>query len=142
MKIGITYRLFLAILTATFLAVVGMFLIMQWSIDRGFLRYVNSLEQKRIVRLAERLERVMPGMEIGISCAVTRPCGAGSLSHPCPMMGRADQDGIPPEHKEIDHPEETARPRPCCLRRRDLSVCPSSCWTPKKSRCSARGKSP
>src|SRR6266542_3946220 len=56
MKIGITYRMFLAILTATFLAVVCMFLIMQWSIDRGFLRYVNSLEQKRITRLAELLE--------------------------------------------------------------------------------------
>lgn len=56
MKISITYRLFLAILTATFLAVVCMFLIMRWSIDRGFLRYVNSQEQGRIARLAERLE--------------------------------------------------------------------------------------
>jgi two-component system sensor histidine kinase BaeS len=56
MKIGITYRLFFAILTATVLAVVCMFLIMQWSIDRGFLRYVNSLEQKRISLLVSRLE--------------------------------------------------------------------------------------
>jgi two-component system sensor histidine kinase BaeS len=61
MKIGITYRLFLAILTATFLAVVCMFLIMQWSIDRGFLRYVNSLEEKRIARLVERLEESYAG---------------------------------------------------------------------------------
>jgi two-component system, OmpR family, sensor histidine kinase BaeS len=56
MKIGITYRMFLAILTATFLAVVSMFFIMQWSLDRGFLRYVNSLEQKRITKLATLLE--------------------------------------------------------------------------------------
>ena len=56
MKIGITYRLFLAILTATVLAVICMFLIMQWSIDRGFLRYVNSLEQKRFALLVSRLE--------------------------------------------------------------------------------------
>jgi two-component system sensor histidine kinase BaeS len=61
MKIGITYRLFLAILAATFLAVVGMFLIMQWSIDRGFHRYVNSMEQKRIARLAERIEESYAG---------------------------------------------------------------------------------
>ncbi|HEY6008876.1 MAG TPA: HAMP domain-containing protein, partial [Geobacteraceae bacterium] len=56
MKIGITYRLFLAILAAASLAVVCMFFIMRMSIDRGFLHYINSLEQTRLVRLAERLE--------------------------------------------------------------------------------------
>jgi two-component system sensor histidine kinase BaeS len=61
LKIGITYRLFLAILTAAFLAVVGMFLIMQWSIDRGFLRYVNRQEEQRIARLAIRLEESYAG---------------------------------------------------------------------------------
>lgn len=57
MKIGITYRLFLAILTAAALSVVSMFLIMQWNIDRGFLRFVNTMEQTRLARLAERLEK-------------------------------------------------------------------------------------
>jgi two-component system sensor histidine kinase BaeS len=57
MKIGITHRLFLVILAATSLAVVSMFLIMRWSIDRGFHRYVNSLEQTQLTRLAERLEK-------------------------------------------------------------------------------------
>jgi two-component system sensor histidine kinase BaeS len=61
MKIGITYRLFLAILAATILAVVSMFLIMQWSIDRGFHRYVDSMEQKRIARLAQRIEESYAG---------------------------------------------------------------------------------
>lgn len=56
MKIGITYRLFLAILAAAGLTVLSMLLIMRWSIDRGFLRYVNSLDQSRLTRLAERLE--------------------------------------------------------------------------------------
>ncbi len=56
MKIGITYRLFLAILTATVLAVVCMFLIMKWNIDRGFHRYVDRMEQKRFALLASRLE--------------------------------------------------------------------------------------
>jgi two-component system, OmpR family, sensor histidine kinase BaeS len=60
-KISITYRLFLAILTATVVAVVCMFLIMQWSIDRGFLRYVNGLEQKRIALLASWLEESYAG---------------------------------------------------------------------------------
>lgn len=61
MKIGITYRLFLAILAAAGLSVVSMFLIMQWSIDRGFLSYVNSVEHKRLTRLATALEKSYAG---------------------------------------------------------------------------------
>ncbi|HEY6837158.1 MAG TPA: two-component sensor histidine kinase, partial [Geobacteraceae bacterium] len=56
MKIGITYRLFLAILAAASLAVISMYLIMQWSIGRGFLRYVNTMEAARLERLAGELE--------------------------------------------------------------------------------------
>ncbi|MRR33828.1 HAMP domain-containing protein [bacterium] len=55
MKTGITQRLFLAILAAAFLSVVSMFLIVRWNIDRGFTRYVNSLEQTRMARLTEEL---------------------------------------------------------------------------------------
>ena len=64
MKIGITYRLFLVILAATGLAVVSMLLIMHWSIDRGFHRYVNSIEQTQLTRLAERLGPQLVSMEI------------------------------------------------------------------------------
>jgi len=56
MKIGITHRLFLAILAAAALAVIAMFIIMQWSIGRGFLRYVNTLEQMQLTRIAGVLE--------------------------------------------------------------------------------------
>ena len=56
MKIGITQRLFLAILAAAFLSVVSMFLIMQWNIERGFRRYVGSIEQTRLTRLSGQLE--------------------------------------------------------------------------------------
>jgi two-component system, OmpR family, sensor histidine kinase BaeS len=61
MRIGITYRLFLALLAAALLSVLCMFAIMHWSIDRGFLRYVNGLEQARLARLAERLEEGYAG---------------------------------------------------------------------------------
>jgi len=57
MKIGITHRLFLAILTAAGLAVVSMVLIMQWNVSRGFLRYVNSVEKNWVTRLAAKLEQ-------------------------------------------------------------------------------------
>lgn len=57
MKIAITHRLFIAILFAALLSVLGMFFVMQWNIDRAFLRYLDSQEQKRIVRLAGLLEQ-------------------------------------------------------------------------------------
>lgn len=56
MKISITHRLFLAILAATTLAVISMFLIMQWSIGQGFLRYVNTMEQMQLTRIGSELE--------------------------------------------------------------------------------------
>src|ERR1035437_84706 len=57
MKLNVTYRVFLAILAANAIIVLCMFLIMQWSMDRGFLKYVNQLEQNRMGRLVEKLGR-------------------------------------------------------------------------------------
>jgi two-component system sensor histidine kinase BaeS len=57
MKLNITHRVFLAILAANAIIVLCMFLIMQMSMDRGFLKYVNQLEQNRMVRLAAKLGR-------------------------------------------------------------------------------------
>jgi two-component system sensor histidine kinase BaeS len=56
MKLGIKYRLFLAFLLATCTLVACMFLIMKMSFDRGFLNYINNLEQARIERLADNLQ--------------------------------------------------------------------------------------
>ena len=58
MKIGITHRLFLSILAATSLAVVSMFLIMQWSINRGFLQYLKAMDEGRLEQMAVNLEQV------------------------------------------------------------------------------------
>ena len=55
MKLNVTHRVFLAILAANAIIVLCMFLIMQMSMDRGFLKYVNQLEQNRMDRLAEKL---------------------------------------------------------------------------------------
>ncbi|NVN99644.1 MAG: HAMP domain-containing protein [Geobacteraceae bacterium] len=57
MKLNVTRRVFLAILAANAIIVLCMFLITQWSMDRGFLRYVNQLEQTRMERLAAKLGR-------------------------------------------------------------------------------------
>lgn len=57
MKVGIKQRLFLVILAASVLSVISMFMVLQWSLDRGFLRYANSLEQSRLASLVETLEK-------------------------------------------------------------------------------------
>ena len=57
MKLNIQYRIFLAMLVATGTVVAGMFLLMQWSIDRGFLRYVNTIETQRLEQMAGALEQ-------------------------------------------------------------------------------------
>jgi two-component system sensor histidine kinase BaeS len=55
MKFGITYRLFLSILGATALAILTLFLVMQWSLDRGFNQYLQKMDQKRLGELIEDL---------------------------------------------------------------------------------------
>jgi two-component system sensor histidine kinase BaeS len=57
MKIGITYRLFLSILSATGLAILSLFVITLWSIDRGFYQYLSTLDQSRLERMAKSLEQ-------------------------------------------------------------------------------------
>jgi two-component system sensor histidine kinase BaeS len=55
MKLNVTHKVFLAVLAANAIIVLSMFLIMQWSVDRGFLKYINQVEQNRMERLVEKL---------------------------------------------------------------------------------------
>lgn len=54
---SIKFRLFLALLGATGAVVLCMFLLLQWSMDRGFLRYVNTVEQEHLENMAVELEQ-------------------------------------------------------------------------------------
>jgi len=56
MKVGVAHKLFLAILTAAVLSVFSSVVIMQWNISRGFLKFINSVEQSGVSRLAGKLE--------------------------------------------------------------------------------------
>jgi two-component system sensor histidine kinase BaeS len=51
MKIRIKHRLYLAFLAATGLVVLSMFLITKFSFERSLLRYINTTEQERLLRL-------------------------------------------------------------------------------------------
>ena len=55
MKMGITYRLFIAILAAVCLSVVSMFFIARWNVEHGVLQYAGTLEAARAERLADAL---------------------------------------------------------------------------------------
>jgi len=44
LALNIKYKLFLVITIACTVVVIGMFILMQWSFDRGFLKYVNKTE--------------------------------------------------------------------------------------------------
>jgi two-component system sensor histidine kinase BaeS len=57
MKMSITYRLFFSILSATGLAILSLFLIMWWNIDRGFNEYLNTLNQSRLAQMAGIIEQ-------------------------------------------------------------------------------------
>ena len=57
MKLGVAHKLFLVILTAAGLAVISSALIMQWSLNRGFLRFINAIEETGISRLVVNLEK-------------------------------------------------------------------------------------
>ncbi|MEN8135913.1 MAG: ATP-binding protein [Thermodesulfobacteriota bacterium] len=54
--ISIRYKLFATLLAAVIVVIVGMFFLVHWSFDRGFLNYVNTVEAKRLDSLAEHLQ--------------------------------------------------------------------------------------
>jgi two-component system, OmpR family, sensor histidine kinase BaeS len=58
LKMGVTQRLFFCILGAAALTLLCILLIMQWSITRGFLQYLDVMERSRSERLASTLEQV------------------------------------------------------------------------------------
>jgi len=60
-RFNIKYRIFMAMLAATAAVVLCMFLIVQWSLTRGFLQYVNTLEQERLDNLAGELVQEYAG---------------------------------------------------------------------------------
>lgn len=56
MRLSIAKKLFLVILACIVILVISMHLSLQWSFDRGFSRYVATLEQKRFDALVVKLE--------------------------------------------------------------------------------------
>ena len=55
MRLSIRSKLFLSLLLATTLVVAGMYGFMQWSFERGFVRFVEARQQERVEGLVTRL---------------------------------------------------------------------------------------
>ncbi len=109
MKLNVTQRVFVAILAANALIVLCMFIIMQWSMDRGFLRYVNQVEQTRMERLATRLGLAYETAGnwhslLDTPGAISRCIGETVMEEPPPpsrdtKQEMAPPDGHPPGHR-------------------------------------------
>jgi two-component system, OmpR family, sensor histidine kinase BaeS len=57
-KLRIQSKMFLAMLAVATVVILCMFLVMRWSFDRGFLRYIHTLDLDRLDAVSERLEAV------------------------------------------------------------------------------------
>ncbi len=58
MRIGLKYKFTLVMLGGISLVILGMHLFGQWSFDRGFLQYVNTVERSRLELLENTLEDI------------------------------------------------------------------------------------
>ncbi|MBN1380198.1 MAG: HAMP domain-containing protein [Deltaproteobacteria bacterium] len=120
MKIGITYRLFLAILIATGLAILALFLIMGWSIDRGFYQYLGRMDQKRLeqlsVNIADYYERYgnwdfLKDRSLRLNCDGMAPSvGIGLENVPSDVTGKDGFVHRPPREFRDRPPEPPDRP--------------------------------
>ena len=113
MKISITYRMFLSILIATCMALLCMFLIMQWSIKRGFLQYLAAMEQERLEKMTARLEHayaehenwdfLIDNPEQWIMSHMDRPDDKPFAHPPFPPAG-GPHEPPPPPWDRLDQP--------------------------------------
>jgi two-component system sensor histidine kinase BaeS len=58
MKLSLTTKFFLNLLVAIGIVVISMVFLIQYSFNRGFLNYVNTIEEKQLETLAGSLEKV------------------------------------------------------------------------------------
>src|SRR5208283_1503425 len=124
MKISITYRMFLSILIATCMALLCMFLIMQWSINRGFLQYLAAMEQDRLEKMAARLEHayaehgnwdfLIDNPEQWIMSHMDRPDDKSFAPPPFPPAGGPHQP--PPPWDDLHQPHPPGGPHHPMLR--------------------------
>ncbi len=56
MNLSLTYKFFFTLLAAVCVVAIGMFFLIQYNFDRGFLNYVNTIENQRFDALAANLE--------------------------------------------------------------------------------------
>ncbi len=103
MKIGITYRLFLSLLGATCLAILSFFLVIRWSVDHDFFRYLGTIDQTRLDQLVgdlgQRYEE--QGSWSFLEAEMPRWDPAGSLSPPDGAAARQPAAGAKAEDDSI-----------------------------------------
>jgi len=118
MRISITHKLFLAILTAAVMTVLTLLVAMEWNLKRGFLRYNSSLEQATLPRLAAELESIYAqkgSWDFIRNDRETWPVAvSNALQVPRHDLQRPPRHGIPagPPHHEPERLQHTPPPIP------------------------------
>ena len=117
MKVGVAHKLFLVILTAAALSVLSAVLIMQWSLSRGFLKFINTTEQAGVSRMAGKLEEIYrseqnweflkrdPARWNNLVTASMPEVGPppGDRRHEGPPPDPQGSDYVPPDHRPGDN---------------------------------------
>ena len=109
MRVSLKYKFTLALLGGISIVVLCMYLFGQWSFDRGFLRYVNSVETSRLDLLANTLEDVYAGQQnwdflrdkpvIWLKILASTLPGKQTDPEFIERLGRRFKDGkFPPQH--------------------------------------------
>ena len=109
MRVSLKYKFTMTLLGGISVVVLCMHLFGQWSFDRGFLRYVNSIETSRLDLLANTLEEVYAGQQnwdflrdkpvVWLKILATTLPGKQADPEFIERLGRQFKDGrFPPQH--------------------------------------------
>lgn len=114
MKVSVVHKLFLAMLTAAALSVFSSVIIMQWNLNRGFLKFINSVEQSGLSHLSGKLEEFYSSEQkwdlLSSDPARWNHLVATSVIEARPPHGNRLPDNLPPEDRKPDGPPPNHMP--------------------------------
>jgi two-component system sensor histidine kinase BaeS len=96
MKIKLIYRLIAAILIATGIAIISLFLIMQWSLNRGFYQYLGKMEQENQEQMLNDLGRMYSLQKSWDFLKI--PLALWSVGE---VKSPSEHETVPPPHSEV-----------------------------------------
>lgn len=110
MRLSVTQKLCLAFVGLMLVMLAATLALARWSFERGFLDYVNALEQVRLERIRDRLQESFDQRSGGWSPSTLASLFAAPHRLPPPPMGRGTGGSPPPPPRLRDHEAPLAPP--------------------------------